>query len=157
LESFGDEVVSGHQPNALRQVGRRRGSLHECGHDFEIERAGVDLAHRAEHASETEVLCDRVFDVVEFELVVVQQVELILLRADGALQSAQRVVVEQVLDALVGHQQFFTGVREAFAERRHLRGHVVRAPGDRHRLVFGRARGQPGEGRNDAIAYQPEG
>ena len=46
------------------------------------------------------MLGDGVFDVVKLRLIVVEQVELILLRADGTLETAQWIVVEDVLNAL---------------------------------------------------------
>ena len=74
--------------------------------------------------------------------VAAEQVELVLRRADRALDAAQRVAGDQLLEALEGDQQLLGRRGEPLAERGGLRGDVVRATGDDEVIVL---RGEGGQ------------
>jgi hypothetical protein len=86
-----------------------------------------------------------------------EQVEQVLLGADGPLQPPQRVAVEQVLEPVQSLEQLLTGVREPLAERRGLRSNVVGTPGHDDGAVLGGAFGQDRERSNAPIAHHLEG
>ncbi len=58
-----------------------------------------------------------------------QQIEHVLLGTHGALDAAQRVVLQEELEGLVSTQQLFAEVGEALAEGDRLSRHVVTAAG----------------------------
>ena len=88
--------------------------------------------------------------------VAVEQVELVLLRADRALDAAERVAGEQLVDAAVGLEELLAGVGEPLAERGRLRGHVVAAAGDDQRRVLRGALGQAGQRGHDPRPHELE-
>ena len=70
--------------------------------DVEVERAGVHLADVGEDVAEAEVGEHRLLQPVDGVGVAAEQVELVLLGADRALDAPQRVAGEQVVDPVVG-------------------------------------------------------
>ncbi len=154
LEALGHQLVPGHQPDGLGHRGGRRGELHQRGDHVVVEGAGVDLADRGERLGEAEVRGDAPLQVGELVRVAAEQVQHVLGRADRALDPAQRVAREQVLQAAVGDQQLVGGGREALAQRRGLGGDVVRASGDHQLAVLGRELAEPGQHGDGAVAHQ---
>ena len=102
----------------------------------------------------------KVLEHARFELghllgVAAEQRELVELRADGALQAAHRIAAREIFEAGEGLQQLLAEHRQALAEGRRLRGHVVRAAGDHHVAVLLGA----GRKKDDLVAQteqQPE-
>lgn len=157
LEALGDELVPGHQTDRLGGRGRRGRELYERGDDLVVEGARVDLADRGERLREAQVARDALLQLVELRRVAAEQVQHVLRGADGALDAAQRVAGEQLLDPGVRDEQLVGGGREALAEGRGLRRDVVRAARDHQLAVL---IGQLAEAREDgdgAVADQLEG
>ncbi len=126
--------------------------LHECADDVEIERPRVDLPDAVQHPLEAEVRGDGGLERGELRRVAVEQVEHVLPGAHRALDAAQRVPRDQLLDPLERDQQLFAGRRESLAERGCLRRHVVTAA-DHHQFgVLGGEPGQPGERGDHPVA-----
>ena len=87
-------------------------------------------------------------EIGEFGGVTAEQVEHVLRGAHRALDAAQRVAIDQVLEALEGDQQLVGHGGEPLAERGRLGRDVVGAAGQHGRLVL---RGEPREPRQDAL------
>ena len=85
--------------------------------------------------------------------VAAQQVELVLGGADRALDAAQRVTGDEVVEAAHRDEQLVGHGGEALAERGGLRGDVVAAPGHDELGVLGGEAPEPGE-RGDATIAQ---
>ena len=83
--------------------------------------------------------------------VAAEQVQHVLRGADRALDAAQRVAAEQVLDPLEGDQQLVGGGREPLAEGGGLRGHVVRAAGHHQLAVLPGELPEPGQHRDRTV------
>ena len=81
--------------------------------------------------------------------VAVEQVELVLGGADRALDAAQRVARDQVVETLQCDEHLVGDRREALAERGGLRGDVVAAAGHHEGSVLGGELAETGEGRDD--------
>ena len=157
LEALGDDLVAGHQPDRGREVGRAGGELHERGEHVEVEAARVDLPDAGQHPLEAEVGGDPLLEVRQLLGVAVEEVEHVLGGAHRALDAAQRVAGEQVLDALDGDQHLVGGGREPLAQRGRLRGDVVGAAGHHGGLVLGGETAEAGQGGDGAVAQQGEG
>ena len=70
-----------------------------------------------------------------------EQIEHVLGGAHRAFDATQRVAVDEVDQAVVGHEHFVGGRGEAFAQRGGLGGDIVGAPGHRYVCVL---RGEAG-------------
>ena len=88
---------------------------------------------------------DPLLQLGELLRVAVEEVELVGGGADRALDAAQRVPVDQVVEPLVRDQQFLGGRGEPLAQRGGLRGDVVRPAGQHQVGVLDGERGQPGQ------------
>ena len=96
------------------QAGRASGGLDERCHDVEVERTGVHLTDVGEGGVEAEVAGHCRLELDD-PVGAAQQVEHVLLGADGPLDAPKRVPREELLDALERLQELLAGVREALA------------------------------------------
>ena len=74
--------------------------------------------------------------------VAIEQVEHVLGGADRPLDATQRVPRNEIVDPVVGHEEFISRAREALAQCRCLSRDIVRATGDRGLGVGDGERGQ---------------
>jgi hypothetical protein len=88
--------------------------------------------------------------------VTAQQVKLVLRRPDRAFDAAQRVPLEEILDAGQSGQQLVSGRCEALTQCRRLRGDVVAAAGHHEIGVLGGESPQPGQDSHGAVAHHLE-
>ncbi len=152
LEALGDELVAGHQADGLGQAGRRGGELDESGEHLEVQRPGVDLADAGQHVVEAEVAGDPLLQLGELVGVATEQVQHVLGGADRALDPAQRVPGDQLLQAAERHQQLVGHGREPLAEGGRLGGHVVRPAGHDQLGVLGGEPAQAHQHRHRTVA-----
>ena len=131
--------------------------LHEGRDDVEVERARVHLPDVGERGLEAEVARRRPPRAHATFVGRAEEVEHVLLRADRALDAAQRVAGEQLLDAAERLEQLLAGVGEPLAHRGGLRGDVVAATGHHERGVLGGPLGQPGERGDHPVADERRG
>ena len=155
-EALGHQLVAGHQPDRGGERGRPGAELDECREHVEVERAGVDLAHAGEDGREAEMVGDRRLEPGELVLVAVEQVEHVLRGADRALDAAQRIAGEQVVEATHRDEQFVGDGGEPLAERGRLRGDVVRAARHHQRVVLTGPPGQPGQYRERLVPHDQQ-
>ncbi len=87
----------------------------------------------------------RPLQLSQFRRVAAEQVEHVLRGAHRALDSAQRVAVDQLAQSSQRDQGLLRGRGEPFAQRGGLRGDVVTAAGHHQVAVGRRAFGQPGD------------
>ena len=85
---------------------------------------------------ETEVTQDTRLELGHLVRASAQKCELIELGADGALETADRVTLQEVLDTREGGQQFLAKHGEALAQGGGLGGHVMRATRDHEIAVI---------------------
>jgi hypothetical protein len=142
LETLGQQARAGHEPERGGAARRRGTGLVQRAHGVEIERARINLADGAEGRLEPKVLDDAALELVHLVGVAAEQRELVELRADGALEAADRIAGDEVVEPGVREQQLLAEHGEALAEGGRLRGHVVRAAGEHHVAVLGGAPGQ---------------
>ena len=148
LETFGDQVVAGHQPDAGCHVGRRCRGLGERTDDVQVERAWVDLAGRFQDVGEPETGRDPSLQFVQFVEVTTEQVQHVLAGTHRALDAAHGIASDQVIEPGMRDQQFVGAGGEPLSEGGHLGGDVVAAADDRLVGVSDREVGQPGEHRH---------
>ena len=130
--------------------------LDQRGDDVEVEAARVDLPDAGQHPLEAEVGGDPLLERGELVRVAVEEVEHVLRGADRALDAAQGIARDELLEALVGDQQLVGDRREALAQRGRLGGDVVRAAGHHEGLVLGGEPGETGQRRDRPDAEQPQ-
>ena len=88
--------------------------------------------------------------------VTVEEVEHVLRGAHRALDAAQRVALDEVRESVVGDEQLVSPGGEALAEGGRLRGHIVRATGDRGVGVLHGQGAQACERSNDLVAHEQQ-
>ena len=130
LETLGQQACPCHQPQGRGEARGAGAELVEGAHHLEVQGARVDLAHGEQGRGEIEVLQDPGLQVRDLVGAAAQEGELVKLGADGALEPANRVPRDEVLEAAEGEEEFLAEHREALAKRGRLGGHIVRATGD---------------------------
>ena len=153
-EPLGDQLQARHQPDRGGQVGRPGRELDQRGDDVEVERAWVDLTDAGEHPVEAEVPGHPFLEVGEGHSGPAEQVEHVLGGAHRALDAAQRVAREQVVEPVERDQHLVGDGGEPLAEGGRLSRHVVRPPRHHERRVLAREPRQPGQGRDHPRAQQ---
>ena len=156
LEALGHELVPGHEAHGRRERRRPSGQLHERGHDVVVKRTRIDLTNAGEYVGETEVGGHPLLELGELVGVAVEKIEHVLRRADRAFDATQGITRDQLLKSTLRHEQLISGAGKALAQCRHLRSHVVRAPGDRELVVLDRVCGEAGENSDDLVAHELE-
>ena len=144
-ETLGCEFLTSHESDRDGEIGGAGGGLNQRGDHVEIERTRVHLTDVGEGRIETEMGRDPRFELVEAIGVAIEEVEHVLLGPDRALDPAQRIALEKVVDPVEGLKEFLAGIGETLAERRGLGRHVVTATGHDEFRRLGGALGKTGE------------
>ena len=115
------------------------------------------MPHRIKHAVEAEAVRDALLELGELLLVAAHEVQHVLRGAHRALDAAQRIPLEQLLDALDRNQDLVGGGGETLAQGGRLRRHVVGAAGHDQGLVLAGAVAHGFEQRDRLVAGELEG
>ena len=89
--------------------------------------------------------------------VAIEEVEHVLGGADRSLDPAQRIALDEVGESVVGDEQLISPGGEALAEGGRLRGHIVRATGDRGVGVLHGQGAQARECCDDLVTHEQQG
>ena len=146
LETLGEQAGARHEAESGGAAGGGSACLVQGADHVEIEAAGIDLADGAERSLEAEVFDDPALEAVDLLGIAAKEGELVELRADGALEAADRVAGREIVEPAGGEQQFLPEHGEALAQGGGLGRHVVRAAGQHEVAVLGGAGGEQVEG-----------
>ncbi len=151
LEAFGDELVSGHEPDGRRDVAGCCSDLREGCDDVEIEAARIDLTGGGQDRAKAKFVGDALLEFRQL-LCAADEIKHVLGGAHRPLDPARRIAGDELLEALESDEQFVRGGGEPLPERGDLGGDVVGTSRHRGVRVLPRQSSELGEGRDDSSA-----
>ncbi|SIF31027.1 Uncharacterised protein [Mycobacteroides abscessus subsp. abscessus] len=131
-KALGDQLVSGHQADGVRQRRRTGAELHQRRHHIVVQRARVYLAHARQGRGKAEEARNTLLQLGQLDHVSVEQVQHVLPGAHRPLDPPQRIPVEKLPQPGQREQSLVGGRCEPLTQRGCLRGDIVAAPGHHH-------------------------